>query len=119
MPNVTVVNANAGFVYQVRARIPNTAGQLAAPETAGLITGLKLRLSATPGGAAIDPDVDDLTPTENAVEPGLFEAPVSQALQVEHILPLGRGTKYYGIWSKVGVADFLTDTFKVATGTDV
>lgn len=119
MSNVTNVNVNAGFVYQARARIPNDAGQLAAPAALGEITGLELRLCATPTGTALDAAVDNLPAVENAEEPGLFEVTVSQADHQAHVLPLGRGKKYYGIWSKPGVADFLVDTFVVATGTTV
>lgn len=119
MPNVVVVNVNSGFVYQARARIPNAEGQLASPLTLGEITGLKLRLCATPGGAAIDAAVDDLPAVENAEEPGLFEVAVSQDTQQDWLLPLGRGKKFYGVWSKDGVADFLVDTFVTATTTDV
>lgn len=119
MSNVTTVNANAGFVYQARARIPDGSGQLAAPATLGEITGLELRLCATPTGSALDAAVDNLPAVENAGEPGLFEVTVSQADHQAYILPLGRGKKYYGVWSKAGVADFLVDTFQIATGTTV
>jgi len=119
MANVTRVNVNAGFVYQARARIPNAAGELATPTALGQVTGLKFRLCLTPGGTAIDPEVDDLTPTENATEPGLFEYAMSQALQQEHLLPLGRGKRYYGVWSKAGVAEFLVDTFVVAIASEI
>jgi hypothetical protein len=118
MSAATLVNCNAGFLYQARARIP-IGGKLATPLVLGAVPGLVLRLSLTDKGPAIAPELDQLTAVENPAEIGLFEVPVDQDLQQQFLLPLGRGKRYYGIWSKDGTTDDQVDTFIVADRSDI
>ena len=108
------VNVYSDYAFQVDLKERNGAGDLATP-TLGTVTGIKVRLSATKTGAAIDPDVDDLTATETTTA-GRFAAVVDTAVLQEHILPLGRDTRFYAIWSKAGDMDMEAIPFLVGVG---
>lgn len=118
--NTTSVNCNAGFIYQARVSVP-VAGGMGPPPTAGLLGGWRLRLCADKQAldVAIDAALDDLVPTESPLEIGLLEVPVSQALQQQFLLPLHRGTKYYGHWYKAGLAKNQVDEFVVSDRSDI
>ena len=108
------VNVWADYAYQVNTTKRNGAGDMETPAL-GEVTGLKLRLSATRKGAAIHADVGNLSAVETLTA-GRFAYVVDTALQVEHLLPLGHGARYYAIWSKAGDLDFRAVRFIVSDG---
>jgi hypothetical protein len=89
---------------------------MAAPATTGVITGVRLRLSASPYGAAIHVDVNDLEAIETATA-GRFYYVVDKTLLTTHVLPLGAGASFYAVWSKSGDMDNESVEFVVASGT--
>lgn len=108
------LNARAGFVYQAAVQIPDpTTGVLQTP-VAGAVTGITLRLSATQGGPALDPTVDNLPATERSGEPGLFFVVVSAALHVAQVLPLGVGESFWAVWKLPGDFDGITAEYTIA-----
>lgn len=99
------VNAYRDYRFQVRIRIPGTNGRLRDALT-GEVTGLKLRLSATPTGTALNAAVDNLPATENSADAASQYVTVDTSLLVAWVLTLqGRGASFYAIWSKSGDAD--------------
>ena len=101
------VNCASDYQFQHDLKIPNTSGVLA-PPAAGAVTNVKLRLSATPTGTAINAAVNDLTASEQVGKAGRFYVVVDKALLTTHVLPLGVGASFYAIWSKSG--DFDNET---------
>jgi len=110
------VNCNASKRYQVRLSIPGSRGTLVPPE-AGEVTGIRLRLSTSEVGAAIDPTVNNLVATPTEDDPAVFYVEVSQALQQAHLLTLGVGAEYFAIWSKPGDLDMTSRRFLVSDRT--
>lgn len=98
------VNCNKDFRFQVRIRIPGTNGKLRDALT-GEVTTVKLRLSATQNGTALDAAVNNLAAVENAADAALQYVTVDTALLVAWVCPLGRGQSFYAIWSKGGDFD--------------
>ena len=99
----TRVNCYADFRFQRRFKIPDPNGVLNFPTSAGQITGVTLRLSATPTGAALNAAVNNLSTTEVTAVPGRLYRLVDTALLVTHVLTaLGKGARFYAIWSKSG-----------------
>jgi hypothetical protein len=99
------VNCNAAFTYQVDIQTPVAAtGDLGTPAL-GVLTGIKVRLSLTPTGVAINGSVGALVASERASKPGRFYYDVSQALQQAYLLPLGVGIHFYAIWSNAAGFD--------------
>lgn len=127
--NRQTIDCNRGHRYYVRVRVLDGVEQVE-PTVAGTVTGLEYRFSdekprlsadglTMEGGVAIHADLDALVLVEDADDPALFTVDVSQALHQLHLRPLGRGTEFYGIPSKDGVANYGFDTFVVAISTNV
>ncbi|HKV74604.1 MAG TPA: hypothetical protein VJN95_08795 [Gemmatimonadales bacterium] len=119
------INCNAAFVYQVQAKVPGDgsggtldSGQLVIPSP-GLLTGITLRLSATPTGAALHAQVDAMAAAERATSPGLFWVKVSRAIHQARVLTLGRGVPFYAIWSNAAGFDMYTAAYIVEDRTVV
>lgn len=110
------VNCAADYRFQVDIKVPNTSGVLAAP-AAGAVTGIKVRLSATPFGSAINGAVDNLAASEAAGKAGRFYYEMDKTLLTTHVLPLGVGASFYAIWFKSGDMDNESVEFIVADGT--
>lgn len=93
------INCNASYPYQVDARKASAqTGTLVTPAL-GEITGIRMYLSATRDGLAIDPDVD-FAASERPGKAGRFFVEVSQQLQQARLLSLGVGAPYFAIWYK-------------------
>ena len=84
---------------------------------AGVITTIKLRLSATATGTAINAAVGDLATTEASGKAGRFYVTVDTTLLQTHLLPLGVGQAFYAIWSKAGDMDMESVKVLVGAGT--
>jgi hypothetical protein len=104
----TKVNCKSDFQFQVDVQVPGADGRLTDPG-AGVVTGLKLRLAATPTGNALHATVDNLAATETSQQASTdrrrFVVAVDAALLTAHVLPLGRGTPFYAVWFKAGDLD--------------
>jgi hypothetical protein len=99
------VNCNAAFTYQVDIQTPVAAtGDLGTPAL-GTLAGIKVRISATPTGTAINAAVSNLSATERASKPGRFYYDMSQSFQQTYLLPLGVGVHFYAIWSNAAGFD--------------
>ncbi len=112
------VNCYADYRFQTRIRIPGTNGKLR-DATAGEVTGVKLRLSLTETGAAIDGTVGNLAAAENAGDPAVQYVVVDTALLVASVLPIGRGGSFFAIWSKAGDVDMNYTRFLVDDRADI
>jgi len=111
------INCRADQTFQADLRTPLSAtGKLTTP-TLGAVTGIKFRLSATKFGAAIHAAVGDLAASERSGAAGRFYYEVDKALMETHVLPLGEGALFYGIWSKANDFDMESFPYKVAKGT--
>lgn len=108
------VNVYTDYAFQVAVQTRNAAGVLATP-TLGAVTGITLRLSLTPTGAAIHANVGNLSATETTTA-GLFGYVMDTALMQTHLLPLGAGATFYAIWSKSGDMDMESVTCIVKLG---
>jgi hypothetical protein len=111
----TAVNVNAEFPYAIDVWVRGTDGE-PRRATAGEVTGITLRLSATAGGNAIHADVGNLAAVEDAGQAGRFSYTVSKTLHQTHIKPIGDGKSYYAVWSKSGAFDLESVRFIVADG---
>lgn len=118
------VNCNAAFTYQVDLKVPadgtggqQDTGEMVTPNL-GIVTGVKLRLSLTPTGAAL-PSLGNLAAAERANKAGRFYYRVTQALQQGQLLTLGEGADYYGIWSNASGFDCDFVHYQVADRTEV
>jgi hypothetical protein len=118
------VNCNAAYTYQIDAKVPadgtggqQDTGEMVTPNL-GSVTGIKLRLSLTPTGAAIGP-LGALAAVERANKAGRFYYRVTQALQQAQLLALGAGADYYGIWSNAAGFDCDFVHYQVADSTEV
>lgn len=113
------VNCKADFQFQVDARVPGADGKPTDPG-AGAIANLKLRLSATRNGAAINGAVDSLACTETALQPRTdarrFKCLVDAALLTTHVLPLGVGASFWAIYSRAEDLDNFAVRYIVADG---
>jgi hypothetical protein len=119
------VNCNAAFTYQVDIKVPadgtggqQDSGEMVTPNL-GIVTGIKLRLSLTPTGTAIDGTTGPLSAVERANKAGRFYYRVSQAIQRASLLALGAGAEYYGIWSNAAGFDCDFVHYQVADSTEV
>lgn len=109
------VNCRSDYRFQVDIRTPSAAGTLAAP-TLGAITNVKVRLSATRGGAALHANVDALSASE-ATTPGRFYVTVNAQLLADHVLGLvGDGGVFWAVWSKAGDIDKVSVRFRAVDG---
>ena len=111
----TTVNVRTDFAFQVRVKVPGSDGVMR-DATAGEVTGLKLRLSASEHGAAINAAVDNLAAAERAGNPAIQYVQVDTALLVAHVLPLGVGASFWAVWSKAGDMDKESIRYVVADG---
>jgi len=102
--SATRVNCARDWRFQVRIQVPGTNGRLR-DATAGEVSGVKLRLSASSTGAALNAAVDNLAAAENAAAPALQYVTVDSSLLTLWVLPLGRGESFYAIWSRTGDFD--------------
>lgn len=99
----TYVNCYSDFRFQRRFKIADANGKLNFPTAAGQVTGITLRLAASPTGAALDPTVDNLSTSEVTAVPGRLYRVVDTAVLSTYILTaLGKGAKFYAVWSKPG-----------------
>jgi len=113
------INCRADYVFQVDLEVPALAtGDLGAPAL-GAVTDLKFRLSATGTGAALHAGVDAIAASERSSDPGRFYAAVDATLLTSHVLTLGAGVSFYGIWSKAGDFDLEAVRFLVGDGAAV
>lgn len=113
---VTRINCNSDQTFQVDLRVPSsTTGSLVTP-SAGAVTGIKARISASRFGAAIHATVNDLACSERSGKPGRFYVDVDQALMQARVLPLGSGERFYVIYSKSGDFDMKSMEYEVAEG---
>jgi hypothetical protein len=119
------VNCNEAFTYQVDLKVPadgtggqQDTGEMVTPNL-GVVTGIKLRLSLTSTGAAIDGSTGPLSAVERANKAGRFYFRVSQAIQKASLLTLGAGADYYAIWSNAAGFDCLFVHCQVADSTEV
>lgn len=111
------INCNAAATFQMDLEVPAlTTGVLGTPAL-GVVTGVTLRLSATEYGVAIDPAVGNLAASERSAKAGRFAFEVNQTLMQSHVLPLGKGKRFYAIWSKPGEFDDESIPYVVAVGT--
>lgn len=97
------VNCRATYHFQVDIQTPNAAGTLATP-TLGAVTGIKLRLVAVQGGAAIDPTLDDLATSELAGRAGRFAKTIDPVGLGLVLAAVGHRGIFYGEWYKTGSA---------------
>lgn len=112
------VNYNASFSYGVAIKVLDSNRQLSTPAL-GQVTGVKLRLSLTPTGAAIDMNLNNLPASEVGTVPGEFAYDVSQALQQQYLKPLGPDVDFYAIWSNAAGFDCDYVHYRTADSTEV
>jgi hypothetical protein len=113
------INVYVDQTFQTDLTTPVAATGLHGAPTLGAVTGVKFRLSATRTGAAIHVNVGDLAASERSSVPGRFYVDIDTALLVSHVLPLGAGARFWGIWSQAGNADYLVVPYRVADHTVV
>jgi hypothetical protein len=111
------VNCYAPFPFQVDTEVPDATTGIPGPPALGAVTGVKVRLSATPFGNAIHANVSNLAAAERAGVPGRFYYTVTAALLTAHVLPLGVGETFYAVWSKPNDFDRESVPYLVADGT--
>ena len=111
------VNCNADQTFQADLRVPAMATGVLGPPGLGVVTGIKLRISASKFGPAIHADVNDLAASERSGKPGRFYCNIDQAVMRARVLPLGENTPFYAVWYKAGDFDMESFKYLVAPGT--
>lgn len=97
------VNCNADYTFQHDLEVPVTTTGTMGPPTLGAVTGVKLRLSATKNGVALNAAVNNLAASERSAKAGRFYVAVDAALLATHVLAMvGEGGAFYAIWFKSG-----------------
>jgi hypothetical protein len=102
------VNCKADYRFQVDARTFGAGGTLGQASSSD-VAEIRLRLSATETGSAIHAEVDGLLLTEVTSQPSsqkrrIFRE-IDKQILTDRILPLGRGTTFWAIYSKSGDMD--------------
>jgi hypothetical protein len=115
--NIQPIDCDKGHRYFVHVKVPS-GDDMVAPTVAGEVTGLKARFRETKAGDVIHADLEDLDLTGHDEEVDLYYVDVNKEKHA-HLKALGRGKRFLVIYSKENVADFQTDTFVVAHGSDI